>query len=159
MARILLSLLLLTDLGSAVQAQKRYEIARDSGPLICFSKATNDKPHRINLNVANCDVDLKGKKNQVQVVAKDYRRGAKIRLAMNGAFAIVKLAHNPQLVQLYRLGNHHLRYRAWAAWIGGDYRTKALWKVRCDYQQQAARAKRLPKPPRDTNVDAFDRIL
>jgi hypothetical protein len=42
---------------------------------------TNDKPRRINLYVANWQVDLKGKKHQVQVVAK-----------------------------LYRLGNHHLRY-------------------------------------------------
>ena len=108
MARILLSLLVLTDLGSAGQAQKRYEITRGAGPLICFSKATNDKPHRIDLNVANCEVDLKGKLNQVQAVAKDYRRGIKVRRAMAGA--IVKLTHNPQLVQLYRLGNHHLRY-------------------------------------------------
>jgi hypothetical protein len=121
---------LLTDLDSAVQAEKQIEITRDAGPLACFLTATNDKPRRINLNGANWQVDLKGKKIPVQVVAK-----------------------------LYRLGNRHLRYRARAAWIGGCCRTKALWKVRCDYQQCAARTNRLPKPPRDTNVDAFDRIL
>jgi hypothetical protein len=150
---------LLTDLDSAVQAEKQIEITRDAGPLACFLTATNDKPRRINLNGANWQVDLKGKKIPVQVAPKGYRTTTKTRLAMDDAFAIVKLAHNPQLVQLYRLGNRHLRYRARAAWIGGCCRTKALWKVRCDYQQCAARTNRLPKPPRDTNVDAFDRIL
>jgi hypothetical protein len=72
---------LLTDLDSAVQAEKQIEITRDAGPLVCFSMVTNDKSRRINLYVANWQVDLKGKKHQVQVVAK-----------------------------LYRLGNHHLRY-------------------------------------------------
>jgi hypothetical protein len=61
---------LLTDLDSAVQAEKQIEITRDAGPLACFLTATNDKPRRINLNGANWQVDLKGKKIPVQVVAK-----------------------------------------------------------------------------------------
>lgn len=44
----------------------------------------------------------KGKKDPIQAVPKNYRTGAKIQLAKNSAFAIVKLTHNPQLVQLYR---------------------------------------------------------
>ena len=59
---------LLTDLDSAVQAQNQIEITRDAGPLACFLTATNDKPRRINLNGANWQVDLKGKKIPVQVV-------------------------------------------------------------------------------------------
>ena len=45
-----------------------------------------------------------GKKEPLQSVPKDYRSGAKIRLAPDGGFAIVKLTHDPKLVQLYREG-------------------------------------------------------
>lgn len=44
----------------------------------------------------------KGKKDPIQAVPKDYRSGAKIQLAKDSTFAIVRLAHSPQLVQLYR---------------------------------------------------------
>ncbi|MFT4513222.1 MAG: hypothetical protein ACI89X_002858 [Planctomycetota bacterium] len=57
-----LLLLLLAGLGSTVLAQEGFPVTLDQGPLICFSKATNDKPHRVNLYVANCDGDQKGKR-------------------------------------------------------------------------------------------------
>ncbi|MFT7535624.1 MAG: hypothetical protein ACI85K_001577 [Hyphomicrobiaceae bacterium] len=43
----------------------------------------------------------KGKNDPIQAVPKDYRSGAKIQLAKDSTFAIARLAHTPQLVQLY----------------------------------------------------------
>lgn len=46
----------------------------------------------------------KGQKEPLQSVPKDYRIGAKILLAPEGAFAVVKLERNPKLCVLYRPG-------------------------------------------------------